>query len=1141
MLTPYGTNSTARPILAPHFSTTGPLTPGTNTRIVLPIKNERNTAETNLRVRFFGDGLTFDPEELVIPRIDGFEQRDVVTTATILPRIDDRRLVRVWAELSANNGLTHNSAEATAQIAIRTGIALTDSPDGIIVANKGDETVAVILSADGALTADIDFDEETGKSEPIHLAPSEARKIRIESYTGRINARANNGERAIVYRRSTETDMPEITARLEVVTPEDGARHNEICPFMLTISNTGIASARDVQLDLRIPDGVEISTELLTIDDIRVLSADRTIEDGTFTLKFGRLAPGATVIARGGFTVSADTLTDDPNVTLDGTILAANIPPIVVRSGITVDRAPVFVPNSTFIGDHITNDNGTIDVDITITHPEPRPINHAYLQLELEGARLEAVYTAEWGPQLPVQPSTVGNRRVINVKLGRIEPDQRLTPRIHLIPTPSSTEEHIIRMRAILNADSNNVDLGERRYVIPGRADLTSSHLDKRDTSPLRLNMPTTIHLMLHNTGTVPARDVRVSFTPPDNVHLAMPMEPTGRWYTLTNSIPPGGSAGLPIVAHLIAPPTADIVTIGASVDAENAPEVTLEAITLMTPSSPHLRATVPTTASPQQGLLHVASRITNEGDGVAREVSISVPHDDHPLPRMTTVDGAFIEETTPISKLVEGIDLGDLLPGTYRDVTWMVSPPATTYRASCKVTSANGDEPIELSSLPTVAHIQKAFASTLPAARPLDEQTATTPPSTPHVPRANILDFAAAVTSSETAALPAAPVDAPRAGGPAYHELPAAPPAATDTSIDTTTDIGHAGFDTHTEITQRTAHEVGAPPELPHAPQPPTEPVPTAAPTGLRAAIEHFARPETENHDDDANDEDDVELSLAQTGDGPQGQAGAAGEADVRAGDDAAAHAADAHGTQPANDDHVTITIPVAPLGNTSDGDDLFGRGAQADLVPPRATPPWAPPTREDGTHAAPPTTNAPTLTGGMARRLLDFAAELNDHPNLSGWRHLILIRVLADGEQKPLADVADAIAQNVLPPIIQGTFTFASPGFIASLTSYDDALRSALASIGRPVNGENAAALDAALANGLPLEYQHDGDIDPAVHDRLRAAYRDYVEKARAYIGSEQNARRTKPDRDQVFTSTPIQTLDRALETLAAAVAEV
>jgi hypothetical protein len=1179
-----------RPLLAPQFDRPGPYPPGATVPVTLPIRNERPTAETNLWVLFHGDGCTLDPKEVHIDKIAGREQQNIETTATILPTIEGRRQIRVWAELTGSTVGPVTTAEAHAPISVRTGITLSDDGNAILITNDGDLPTDITLQVEQPfLTTAITF-ADSHTSDPFTLQPNQQRHIPNDGYVGRIIAHANNGERAIIHRRTADKATPVLEVHLEIETSDNGARHQDLCPFILSITNAGNIAARETEMNLSLPEGVSVALDLLTIDDVRVLTEDRTLSPDLFNLQIGRLAPGATTIARGAFIVSAGTTNDDTTLTFEGFIKADNTQPTPLHRGISIDHAPLFVPHSTYIADPVEKDDGSLQLDVVITHSEARPISNAYLQLEVHGARISSVGNGTLGTYT-LQPTTVANRNVMNVKLGRLDPDQRIIARIQLAPTPSNEQEHKIDIHAALLADGHNINLGTREYTIPGKADLRQSTLEQYGAGPLRLNMPSTIYLSLRNHGTVPAKDVRVAFELPHDVVIDMPTEPHGRWYPLVAALPPGGSAGMPITIHLIRPPTAPKLVITAAVDAENAHDFALEPIAVDTPSTPDIRATEPNTRALEHGMIAVATRISNEGDGTATGVVLLVPNTDHPMPRTTTVDGSLVAEDTTASVLIEGLDLGDLPPGTFREITWIVAPPAKSYRANITVTSTNSDHPkgIKRSSKPTTSHLRHGFATELPDARLLDDVTINQQPDAPHAHVPTNTEQTALRTDTPAHALPSRATDSGQPPQPtprptSHHNGVAALPEPIDVPLDTP------------------------------ASGPPAEPA-----HGFRSFTGAFERTSTESLEDDLDDDDDLHVVTpgegAQAGGPPAGGVAGARGAVAAAASAAGVGAAQAaivasdvlpageHGdpvcfevslpAEPpdeelafmitaenperplligtidlrdtpvvrARDDDTQVTrlvtlpiedatIPIPPGTYTLHLEMKGLAGTAVRLTVLTAAPPRAPAAQTDlwGRNSngqtpdpTPPPAPAlaktePLLSGLVVRRLLDFAIELTDPEldTLNGWKHLIILRVLADPRLTDLSNMADACAEFILPSIMARTWTHATPAFTSALSTYDDGFRQALIASGFDVGGTQPGAVDAALTQALPVNIDHDDE-------QLRAAYTEYVLTLREHIGNPRISGLSKADREQMFTATQIKSADECLTRLASAVGDL
>jgi hypothetical protein len=730
-------NGRLKHMLGPQLAQAGPFVSGSRVELVLPVRNEYPHAERHLDLRFLSDceSIRFDPESIHVDEIKGRETIELRTSIEVLPGLDVSRPAQVWAEMLSESVGRLQTAKARMELVVTPKIALDLDGDEVVLSNEGDAKAMVTLrfdpmprSSDGTA---LHATDERGDMKPFEMEPRTNLRFFVGPYVGRVVAKeVSGGDRVMLACDRAARRAPSLGAILELQREREdlGARHGDLRLFSLIVANESDVPACEVIFEMPMPEGLRFADDLFTVDDVKVLPQDVRVEHGVATILLGRIPPRRKIELRGGLLVTADRTFEADRIELDGYVRAKRTERVRVRESLAISHDLTLSPNSTYLDDIEEQDDGTLIARVTVTNVEPRDLEAVSLNVRVEGARVlkaidHTVPTVE--SVLSVQPS-IAKEPIARIPIGFVPKDTRRTIEIILAPTPTIEPETFVSIAVVLMADGLPFDLGVQRHRSSGRVDLSTSALRRKDKSPLRLGMPVALELQMHNAGTVPAYDVRVRLDLPDDVKVDLPYARDGRWFRFGDApLPPGGGASCPVTLWIERPLAQHNLVVKAIVDARNCPPVELDPIEIDTPSSPMLELSpvmVRLSKAGQRDLLHVSVRVSNVGDGPAQGVIVSVPLDDHPLPRTTTIDDLPVNEDGHVSMLVDGVDLGTLQPGTYRDIGWLVAPGQDAYQAHVRVCDKSGTD-LKARSSRTTLHVRSGFAADLPDARNIDPQ----------------------------------------------------------------------------------------------------------------------------------------------------------------------------------------------------------------------------------------------------------------------------------------------------------------------------------------------------------------------------------------------------------------------------------
>jgi hypothetical protein len=506
--------------------------------------------------------------------------------------------------------------------------------------------------------------------------------------------------------------------------PPNGARHGELVPFALTIGNVGDLPIGDLTLQLALHEGLEIAEETVSVDDVRVLPSDMRYQDGAVLISPGIVEAGATATLRGLLRVRVPDPRDVDALAVVGTLSGSGIPTFRIDGEIPIDHRPAFARGTTFLAP-LEYDGDVFTVAATVTNPEALAIERLRIQWDIAEAKVVGPAIKDGDHETPLRPTALDDRAALFTDLGTLDALARTTVMLRLRPHRTDADHRTMRVRATLLAGSERVLLGEVERRVAAEANLTASQIEILDHAPLRLGLPIEAQLTLRNDGDGPARDVRIALDLPDYLATNLPDVGNGsRWRTVAGNLPAGSSLSTAIVFELTAPPGTDEITVPVSIDAEGCAAVALTPIHFATPSDPLVDPPEIQVNALDGGQLLFLSRIINRGDGIARGLSVRVADGELIVLRSTEIDGYIVDDIGPRSALVDGLAIGDLPPGAFRDVTWITAPlDEGAYRMRVFVRDQNGSE-VDAQSIPCRPRFEQNLAKALPDPRRLDNRT---------------------------------------------------------------------------------------------------------------------------------------------------------------------------------------------------------------------------------------------------------------------------------------------------------------------------------------------------------------------------------------------------------------------------------
>ena len=751
MIAPIDSSALSLLLNAPQFERSGPFRPGMDVPVVLPLHNLRDDDESDIEVTFHGEAVSFATPQLTVGHIAARSSIDVRTNATVLP-LNGKRDIAVWAEVRSRSGTVMKTAVANAPIFARPELALAafenEGETRLSICNKGDAPTTVCLSvfSDFPLPAHARLRDQpialsghaniyqspeielgAGEEVPLVIAATGIKQVTITDHAGNRTA-----ARPQVVRSLTPVLEP---VTLNVTSAKEGVRQGDVLPFSFALRNGGHVVVEEVTAELHIPEHFRLLHETITVDDVRLVPARRTINGQTALLELGRVSLGAQVIVRGTLVVDRNDHSQFESVDITGALRAKQLDELALHAEIYFDHRPAFAQSTTYLGDFVHLPDGGYEISAVVTNAEDHPIERVRIRWDLLNLLPTRSPRRANGESIDLQPTSLDGRPALVTNLGTLAAHASETVTIALRPIVQQTNERDanagglaereLAVRAILLAGDGAIPLGESREQLAGQARLGQSAIVVTDERPLRIGVPVDGILDLRNEGDAPAYDVRIRLDMPPYVEATLPQAGNAAgWRTMCAVLPVGVQIKTPITFLLTGPPSQTTTTIRVQMDADGCAPMELPAIELHTPTRAVIDPPIVRAEPIDDGYIAISARIANNGDGIARNVVAHLPQDpaDLPaLPRSTSVDGMPVDDRGARSPLMAGLVLGELLPGAFRDISWIVAPnDELAYRARLRVSYDEGEVTIGTSA-PRRPRLDSAFRKALPVARMLD------------------------------------------------------------------------------------------------------------------------------------------------------------------------------------------------------------------------------------------------------------------------------------------------------------------------------------------------------------------------------------------------------------------------------------
>ncbi len=769
--------SSSAALLAPTVAVRGPVKPGDHFPVSFPLRALGGTDGKNVRVRFLAEAAKCDPEYHDLGALDVGQSIVATTFATVSP-LNGKRSVKIWTEVECGDQSVQSEA-IMIPIAARGHLVLSAEDDGteraVRVTNDGTAPLAVLLdlaTPDHIHADDLELAEngtDIYTTSPFTLGVGEGRVIRVRGGSvDHVVARSSDGERASALPlRREPVAATVLDASLHVEAPETGVRRGDMFALVGTVIVRGPIAASDVVLVLGPIAGADVRVEEITIDGIRPIAPDLEWQGETLHIRLGHLAGGRSMSLRMPLRVTIDDPKAIDVLRVDADLQAAGIPTQALSVDIAVDRRPAFLSTSTYLGPIIDRDD-RFSVLAQITNADGGRIERVRVRYETSDVvpdKIVFISRNDGEPQeSPLRPSALNEAANLFVDLGALDAGERVRVVMPFRPARGQDGFRTMIVRATLLADDETLPLGTADRRIPGRVDMRASSVRRLDASALRLGMPTEMKLQIRNDGDSPAHDIRLALDLPSSVAASLPEPADGaRWRPLIPMLPPGGAVETTLTLYLQAPPDASHAIVRVSIDAREQSEFSLATLNFKTPSDPLIDPPRVRTLALDDGHIALIARVTNHGDGTASDVVIWVEDANDILLRTTSVDGQVAPDRGARPILAEGLRLGDLEPGAYRDVTWVAAPTtADPYRCTVAARVGAKGEVMRTSTIPTRPRHRTGVSTPLPSARRIgaeDDLAASIAALRPGVP-----DRAQTRIALDAAPSPAPRVDVPPA-----------------------------------------------------------------------------------------------------------------------------------------------------------------------------------------------------------------------------------------------------------------------------------------------------------------------------------------------------------------------------------------
>ncbi|HEY6326987.1 MAG TPA: hypothetical protein VIW73_10810 [Candidatus Cybelea sp.] len=354
--------------------------------------------------------------------------------------------------------------------------------------------------------------------------------------------------------------------------------------------------------------------------------------------------------------------------------------------GIAVRSDPAFLARRNLVerrGSAIVRPGAQIEAAIVVTNDGSAAAHDAVLHLRL-APELEEVAAFENSARLSLDAGSAGLPHADTIDIGSIDAQEtrRITIRAR-VPSPCPDRRELLVGASLHTRELGETPLREAFWRVDSHPAFTpeSSRMELADDSVLRPNQLALVDVLIANTGTDVAHNVRLRLYVSAEARLESVEGATRDKSSLSfGDIAPGGSGRARLGLRLLRSLAKEYpVTIDAVLTADAMLPVPLARLTIATAAEPDFSigsfrsdpAESVDVGDPVEWVLHVR----NGGDGVAHHVAIFVdaPESLIYVPNSTTVNDVAIRDAGTAAPFAapKGIVLNEVDPGVEATIRW--------------------------------------------------------------------------------------------------------------------------------------------------------------------------------------------------------------------------------------------------------------------------------------------------------------------------------------------------------------------------------------------------------------------------------------------------------------------------------------
>jgi uncharacterized repeat protein (TIGR01451 family) len=479
------------------------------------------------------------------------------------------------------------------------------------------------------------------------------------------------------------------------VETEDEVVPGQRVRMVVHLRNAGTASAKNVRVRVKLPDGIAYSAGSRAIDGAPAVDADR--EPGAFEL--GDVEPGRSVeVALAGVVVSPSA--HGAELPLEARIDWQKTHRAFART-LTVRSAPAF-PSAFNRVERETprrlNPGDAAKFTIHLENMGADVATDARVRLEVDEA-LENLHVTENDAEVELADDR-------SIHLDTLEPNASRRLSVEARVAAIVEDQSQLRLHAALRTKQlGEIDLGSAQHTIASRPRFAakSSKLAAESGEVLRPNRTMACRLTVHNTGTDRGKDVRVRLQLPEELRLeSVDNASRDAESVVFGEVP--AQAMREATVHLRLLGTAadgDVLQVNARLTGSNVVPLSLDPVSLTTHAEPAFEEGATLTSHPMETIdsgqeIVYTLALRNSGDGPAKRLNARIDTPLHTVyaPGSTMVNDLPLLDFAGTSPLLapNGLTLGDVTSGA--EVVVQLSmivntplPPGTSIETRAHVT----------------------------------------------------------------------------------------------------------------------------------------------------------------------------------------------------------------------------------------------------------------------------------------------------------------------------------------------------------------------------------------------------------------------------------------------------------------------